>query len=314
MKLTIIAILLPFLTPALLQGGTPAPRDPRWEPRGPVVEVREYLLGEEEDQEELVHRYRFDHQGKLTELVRHIPDPDAPVTQHFSYNDQGMLEHWLARDPSGQIIWGYRYRYDQEGTLLQETEYGPGETITGQRAFTSRQEGDTVRVEESAYDSSGEVLWWMQRLRTSETPGEDWSLYYPDGRIITEGSRLYDSQGRIIREEERDTAARTTTITTYRYNQGENPLRIEETDSDGTLLRREEFQYDQFGNPLLHRTDIPADTVHTARYYQYEYDDHGNWTTRTIWNVRTRGDQLTAVTRERRFRHFTYHKTHQGEE
>ncbi|SIQ63472.1 hypothetical protein SAMN05920897_11220 [Alkalispirochaeta americana] len=304
MKLTIAVLLMPLLASTAVQAGNSTPQDPRWEPRGPVREVLEYTS--EDEEERLINQYHFNRRGKLKELVRYIPNPDEPVTQTFSYNDQGLLEHWLARGPSGRVLWGYRYRYDQEGTLLQETEYGQGETISGQRVFTSQREGETVRVEESAYDSSGEVLWWMQRLRSTGNPGEDWSLYYPDGRIITEGSRLYDLEGRIIREEERDTTTQSSITTTYRYSQGDQPTRIEERNHDETLLRREEFQYDQFGNPLLHRISSASDESHTTRYYQYNYDDHGNWISRITWNVRTKENQLKAVTETRTIRRFTY--------
>lgn len=311
-------VILAFGIGALYSLEPPENR-PEWQPAGPVLEVEEVVLHRNSAadtvpaRETPVLRARFSPGGRIISLVRYAPDANRPVTQTFSYDDSGRLEQWTARTPEKAVLWEYRYRYTEQGRILQETEFDRFGRVAGNRAYLYHHEDNGTRTEESAYNEHGEVLWWMQRFYSFDAREESWSMYYPDGRIITEGLRRFDAQERVIHEEEIDRATGNRTITAYQYGQGDNPVLVEHLDSLDSVHRRDTFEYDQYGNITLHRQELPAENRSIVRRFDYQYDRFGNWTQRISWRIVTENgtlQNLEHVTRERRF---VYHEEQNGE-
>lgn len=298
-----IASLVIILSAPGVPALDPPENNPRWTPRGPVHEVEEFILREGAEAT-LVQRARFSGTRRVKEIVRFVPNPDRPVTQSFSYDEEDRLVRWVARDPEGTMLWGYQYRYTPDGRLMQETEFDRNGRIAGNRAFLYYQDAQEFRTEESAYDASGELLWWMQRLRRIDAPEETWKMHYPDGRVITEGVRQFDVRDRVLREEEIDRATGNRTVTVFHYGRYDDPIRVEFFDSSGTLTRQEILEYDEQGNPTAHSIiTVPENRRLTRRYY-YRYDQYGNWIHRISWRIVTEDEalrEIEQVTRERRF-------------
>ncbi len=304
----VLAVFITVLLHVPVSSLEPSDNLPEWVPRGPVLEVKEYRVPDPNvpDVRRPVQNARFSESGRIEKLVRYVPDHRRPVTQRFSYDAEDRLESWFAQDEQGAMLWGYRFRYTSEGDLMQETEFDREGDVAGHRAFLYYRDNGEVRVEESAYDSRGEVLWWMQRIRDTGFGGEEWSVYYPDGRVITEGVRKFDHLDRLVHEEEIDRTTNERTITTYEYDTGDRPIRVEHRDSTGSVTRSEEYQYDENGNPVLHRITTDSEERRIVRRYQYEYDRYGNWTRRESWYMVTEETRLRSIDQDVRVREFTY--------
>lgn len=281
----------------------PPERNTLWIPAGPVREIEEFILRENAEAVP-VQRARFSETHRIREIVRLTPDPSRPITQTFAYDEHDRLIRWEARDVEDTMLWGYRYRYTAEGRLMQETEFNRNGEIAGNRAFLYYQDDAGLRTEESAYDAAGDLLWWMQRVRKTDAPEEEWTMYYPDGRVITEGVRRFDYQDRVIHEEEIDRATGKRTVTVFHYNRHDVPVHVEHFDSAGRMMRRETFEYDRWGNPLVFHLDTPLEQRRLTRRYHYQYDQYGNWTRRIMWRIVTENEtfrEIEQITRERRF-------------
>lgn len=308
--LALTAPTVAAIEPAFSSGNTRSASadDPRWNPHGPVAVVHEYVEADDAfpTNRRTVQRYKFSESGKLVELTRYYPDTERPISQSFTYDDEGRLTAWFARNADNNVLWGYRYRYNERGQLIQETEFGYNEHVVGHRAYLYHREDGMLRVEESAYDASGGVLWWMQRERSSHPDNESWSVYYPDGRVITTGTRTFDGHGNLVMEEEHDQISGHNSRTYYRYNpQGQVTL-IEQFDRNDELQRHEEFQYDRHGNPTLHRIRMTSNGTYTTRFIQYDYDEYNNWVRNVQWTMRTEHAQLRVIEESVRIRRIEY--------
>jgi antitoxin component YwqK of YwqJK toxin-antitoxin module len=306
--IALAAVLLPATTISSME---PAADDHRWVPSGPVKAVDEFIEREivhDGRHTQRVRRYVFSPEKKVTSIIRYEGPGGSPVTQTFEYDDEGHLVSWTARNANDTTLWGYRYRYNEEGRLLQETEFDRHGRVTGHRAFLyhTGESGET-RLEESAYDATGGVLWWMHRTRAANNEDEQWSVYYPDGRVITEGLRRFDAQERLILEEEVDRTTGNRSITRYRYAGHHQPITVEHYSGKDVLQRREVFRYDERGNVTFHRITTATENNHTTRHYQYTYDEYGNWIRRVQWLVRTGETEMPAVERVIHIREFKYH-------
>lgn len=310
----VVAAGIALLTTAPLPAMEPTMGDHQWVPNGPVRAVDEFVEREQDRNRRStrrVQRFTFSPQRKVTSITRYDGPRGSPVTQTFEYDDQGNLTSWTAKTGENTTLWGYRYRYNEKGRLLQETEFDRYGRVSGHRAFLyhTGEDGET-RLEESAYDATGGVLWWMHRTRAANNEDEQWSVYYPDGRVITEGLRSFDAQGRLILEEEVDRTTGNRSITRYRYAEHRQPIRVDHYTGEDLLQRREDFRYDERGNVTFHRITTSNEGNHTTRHYQYTYDEFGNWIRRTQWLVRTGDTQLPAVERVIHVRQFEYRMEH----
>lgn len=263
-----------------------------------------------EAESRLAQTFVFSRECKLVKRVQFLPGRRRPVTQEFFYDENGRRETWVARDHTGATLWQYRYRYNEQGRLIQETEFDRDGHVAGQRAFLYHEENGTVRVEESAYDAFGAVLWWMQSVRSTNArdaaADEEWTVFFPDGRTITEGIRRYDHRERIVYEEEIDRTTDTRITKRYEYGARDRPTRIERRNSDDEILRVEEYRYDRQGNPVFHRTRIIPDDYHLTRRFEYRYDEYGNWIRRVGWSVVTTDGRLETVEQNIRVRRYEY--------
>jgi hypothetical protein len=217
--------------------------------------------------------HQFDHNGNLTSLEL-VPTKEASTARYVYLHDAaGRLTEEHTVEPDGTLTNRKQFRYgvDEEGRQLA--------------LVAATEEGLFAHAEFSLYDGRGLLA---EQIVVSGQGIAEKSLYDVEGNLLYH-ARYF--QGRLVLE------------ATHHYG----PLgRLKESrfyGSDGELMRKDFYRYDQSGN----RVEQTSEFYHQSRLRKsvvtYEFDHMGNWTKETIqrWSDKNGGQTLgeTVVSRER---------------
>lgn len=184
--------------------------------------------------------YTYDQQGRLFSALNYRDEGILMSRDEYAYNEQGLVTESRSYEGSTEYTSRVEYTYDDFGnkTLAKRINYD--EILLCREKF------------EYTYDGQGNILTiHMQRMQWSSLLDR---LYIYD----------YDSDGRIAEEWEYSLAEKDLVCTEMGF-----VVTDVKTDSNGILLWRYEYDYDEQGNVLEKR--IYRSDGELEGYYEYVY-------------------------------------------
>ena len=229
--------------------------------------------------------------GSVVQQVRLFGADEVQTYSEFSYDNDGRVEMWTGYGRNDQRIWQYRYEYDEQGRLQQETVLDESERVEETTLF--QYEGDQL-IEEIAYVGS-QVEWRKSYTRNSSDSYREWSLYDGEGMRFKHVEEYLDDSGNVVREVHYDQFGGVYEEVTRRFDAQGRLWQVDFQNGLGELIRLIEYRYDRSGRLLWSRTTLAQSEEPTAEIERYYRDDRGNWTRRvTTVLVGPIGSQLIA--------------------
>jgi hypothetical protein len=178
------------------------------------------------------------------------------------YNPEGSLEYKEVYNPDGSLEYKETYKSDNRGKKVACFYNNSDENLLLIATYKYDDEGN--EMERQLYDRNGS----LGRKSISEYDDRENRIEYRhyfsnSNEISCEWIFIYDSKGNIIREN------------IFEYD-----------DSDGRIYYHAKIKYKHHydnGNRIEITYYIKEDDT-CVKYYEYKYDDKGNWTERKYYN------------------------------
>ncbi|MDR1730330.1 MAG: hypothetical protein LBR52_06680 [Prevotellaceae bacterium] len=213
----------------------------------------------------------FDEQGYFSKIT-HI-DISGNEVGHtdYLYNEQKQLVEILTYDAEGGFSDKVMRTYDEKGRIYEVAMINSSGGISGSVLIDYDENAHTVT--EDTYNSQGKLLRKeVRQLNKNKFPVE---------------TKIYDGEKNVINHRKE----------TFEKSGLRNALTV--FSPEESILMNISFKYDKKGNLIQQEgTDENGETFLPVRY-EYEFDEHGNWTQR----VEFIGEKPTFVL-ERQFEYY----------
>lgn len=251
---------------------------------GPVASMAVYQTYEPDTEEpRLQQEWVFDADGEVTGRVFYsysFMDGSLRYRIVSTYGADGLRALSENVTPDGSIVGRTEFTYDGEGRLVEEAAYD--------------EEGTETRRQVSGYDADGNLV-ERDTYRDGELVGRSEFEYDGEGRRTA--ARAYDADGTLRRET--TYSVPDLEYETLRYDGGQvetrsvavenefGPVSYETFLPDGTLDNATYFTYDEAGRMIERQDMVTYESMGTVQqstsraFYEYEFDDVGNWVRRT---------------------------------
>jgi RHS repeat-associated protein len=172
--------------------------------------------------------------GQLANVQRYtdVAGTQLVGSSRIIYDGDGHITDLRYYDGSGTTLTAYTDVYGQNGTLITESVNGVGTTY----GYDANNQLTSAGSTSYSYDANG-------------NPTGPGYVIGPDNRLLSDGTWTYsyDAEGNLIKRS-KGTSAETWT---YGYDNANHLIWVEQRATDGgTLLLRDDFQYDVFGNRI----------------------------------------------------------------
>lgn len=238
--------------------------------------------------------FTYDQLGKLTEHILYFAIDDVYEKRVLIRDDKGfaLSETKYYGDEAGEKteyeytsdgkIVGIRH-YDEEGDFFQrevltyDDKNNPHERITYNKedkkikliTFLS---GDQYKIIDEEYDAKGGLLSRTEILLNEKGKESKAIQTNAHGKLISTVENIYDDRGNVIRRVHKDFHSKTVKFV---YDEQDRLIEQELFDGNGTLLRKNLYDYDDDGNMMSEQTyEIDSSRGGKDKHYalRYEYD------------------------------------------
>lgn len=201
---------------------------------------------------------KYDSLGNLLECTTFEENGTVDFKFLYRYNSLGQEFENKAYNADGSLYETIIYLYDNQGNLIEkEKEMGAG-TFGYRIAFR--------------YDAVGNEI-----EKTS---------YRFDGSVEKKSTYQYDTHSNLIESSEDGFH------NSFQYNEKGNL--VEEIEKEGNQFKfRSLYTYDKQNNLLSTKVFNANNDYFFGARYEYEYDDQGNWTKKTKYNVEDKAEEVT---------------------
>ncbi len=236
--------------------------------------------------------YTYDQLGKMTEHILYFAIDDVYEKRVLIRDDKGnalsetkyyggeageKTEYEYATD--GKIV-GVRY-YDEEGDFFQHEvltyneKRNPLERITYNKDDKKIQHitflsDDQYKIIDEEYDAKGALL-SRTEIQLNENGKESKSFQTnAQGKVIASVENIYDDRGNVIRRVHKDFHPKTVKFV---YDEQDRLIEQELFDGNGTLLRKNLYDYDDDGNMMSEQTyEIDSSRGGKDKHYALRYE------------------------------------------
>ena len=196
--------------------------------------------------------YYYNNDGFLVELSNYGPDGMLVWKNIFKYDKHNKKTHEASYDPDGSLAWEDKYKYDKNDHLLEKVSY----LVEDENEYVSR----TFR-----YDSQNQLV--------KETS------YYPEGKRSSDFIYTYNFDGKLVEEKFYDYYKKLTLKDQYKYDRKENLKEWILIDKNGKLVNNYEgiakktYLYNRKNNIIGIELKNDQGSVVKKEIFQYGKDD-----------------------------------------
>lgn len=210
-----------------------------------------------------------DDAGKLLKETKYYGGDPGEHTE-YTYNSEGEPIERKNFDEEGIFISREVYNYDDKGGLSEQVTYDDKEHIISKMTFSS---GVDKSIEQSEYDGKNKLV--SRTVVKFNDAGKEISSIQttPEGKLISGITTVYDERGNVLEKQYKDFYSKTTR---YKYDEKDRCIMQELFDGNGTLLRKNMYEFDDDGNLTAEQT-YEMDTSrggrdkHFETRYEYEF-------------------------------------------
>jgi hypothetical protein len=195
--------------------------------------------------------------GNKLEEVHYLNNNVVSEKFNFEYDKNGNLLNETKYNASGRMYEKYVYKYNDKGYLTEVLDYNSDTLVDGKSEYVNDVNGNAI--EEKDLNSNGIVY--------------DSYTY------------KYDDKGNLIEENDYNSRNILNEHFVYKYDANGNLIENSIYNSSNLLFDRFTYVYDEKGN-VIEEIDYNGDgAIFKKNVYKYHYDQNGNWTKRTKYNV-----------------------------
>lgn len=242
-----------------------------------------------------VKSYRITNYLAKSDLGEVVKGDEIGALGRIVYNEKGFRieEFWAFNGETSRRVYNYdedgnciesitynqdktikdygKFHYDKNGNIQDEMFYDSADKLISKYTYTSDKNGNIIEQLEFNQDGELEVS-HSSKYNSSSLETEHITCFYENGnRMFTKQTFEYNSNGKITKSTLYDDAKNVIGRWLYAYNE------------QSSLASEEVFD--------------AAESLTEKRTYIYEYDNAGNWTTRTSYDGIT-GDAQVITVRE----------------
>jgi YD repeat-containing protein len=259
------------------------------QPDGPAVFYPIWCTICEYDQDENRIKQGQDWEtGFVGETTRYVRDESGAVREQIAENEKGELEHKIVRGPFGKteeedyqrgaLQFRQTYRYDQNGNLIEWVTYNPDGTQAASTTATFDEKGNVTEQFDLGPDNSFR-LHFTQSFDPN-TGVQTFTNFNQDGTVrltfAANENRITNYWQQPAREHEFGSSVCFNAEPMHQVCETHNP--------DGKLWRTSAtFADEKRRNPTRVELRDNDDQVQMAGDFEYEFDEHENWTKRSGW-------------------------------
>jgi len=210
-----------------------------------------------------------DESGKLLKETKYYGDDPGEHTEYV-YNKEGEPIERKNFDEEGNFISRDVFNYDDKGGLSEQVSFNDKEIVISKITYTT---GGDKSVEQCDYDGANKLV-SKTVIRFNDTGKETSSTQTtPEGKLISSIVTVYDEKGNVKERQYKDFYSKTIR---YEYDELDRCTMQELFDGNGTLLRKNMYEFDEQGNLVTEQT-YEMDTSrggrdkHFETRYEYEF-------------------------------------------
>ncbi len=210
-----------------------------------------------------------DDAGRLLKETKYYGGEAGEHTE-YTYNSEGEPVERKNYDEEGSFISREVYNYDDKGGLSEQIIYDDKDVVTSKVTYTS---GEDKSIEQCEYDGKNKLL--NRTVVMFNEGGKEISSTQttPEGKLISCIVTIYDERGNVAERQYKDFYSK---VIRYQYDEKDRCIMQELFDGNGTLLRKNIYEFDEHGNLSSEQT-YEMDTSrggrdkHFESRYEYEF-------------------------------------------
>jgi len=212
-----------------------------------------------------------DDKGRLTEETKFYGDDSGEKTT-YAYDDKDNLTERTYYDEEGVFSSREEFKFDEKGSLSEQLKFDVNNKLEGRSTFSQNEDKS---IEQCEYDAAGKLQ--NRTVIKFNEAGKELSSAQttPEGKLISGIDTVYDDKGNAIERHYKDFYSKTVRS---QYDENNRCITQELFDGNGTLLRKNMFEYDEEGN-VIHEATYEMDTSRGGRdkhfETRYEYEWYG---------------------------------------
>jgi hypothetical protein len=186
----------------------------------------------------------------------------------YEYDGKDNITKITYFDEEGELSSYVKVTYDEKGDVIEKVTFDAKNNQTGKNTYSKPADH---QIEEIEFDGSEKMI--AKTLIKFTEDGKELSTIQtnPTGKLISGQQNIYDEKGNIIKRIYKDFYSKSLN---YSYNEKDQLTSQELFDDNGSLLRKNIFEYDEEGNVSAEQT-YEMDTSRGGRdkHYgiRYEY-------------------------------------------
>ena len=203
-----------------------------------------------------------DEEGKLLKETKYYGDDSGEHTE-YTYNEKGEPIERKFFDEEGTYTSREEFSYDANGSLSEQLKYDADGKVAERITFKT---SDDKSIEQNDFGANGKLT--SRTVVKFNEQGKEISSVQttPEGKLIASTVTIYDEHGNVTERQHKDFYSKTIR---YQYDENNQCIMQELFDGNGTLLRKNMYEYDGDGNVLREQT-YEMDTSRGGRDKHYE--------------------------------------------
>jgi hypothetical protein len=234
--------------------------------KGKLIEHALLYAAEDATEKRMLVR---DDAGKLLKETKYYGGDPGEHTE-YAYDDKGEPIERKNFDEEGNFISREVYNYDDKGGLSEQITYDEKDVVISKVTYSS---GADKSIEQCEYDGKNKLLNRTFVKFNDEGKEVASTQTTPEGKLISAIVTIYDERGNVKERQFKDFYSKTTR---YQYDDKDRCIMQELFDGNGTLLRKNIYEFDEDGNLTSEQT-YEMDTTrggrdkHFETRYEYEF-------------------------------------------
>lgn len=233
---------------------------------------------------------RYDEHGFQVEYRCYFEDEDYKDRSFYknSYVENGNMVERSIYNTDSILSYKTIIVYDKNGNEIESTTYDAKGYLNGKRLYTYDNKGNMI--ERCSYGSSVDIPPYEKFTYTYDSKGNmvGGNGYSSGGEVTTTYAYKYDNKGNRVEQNTYFTSKKRgdgQSLLQLEYDENGNQTKITELNPDGSIKSISTYKYDVYGNQMegceVHNTN----QTESNWVCSYEYDEQGNWITKTYRNL-----------------------------
>jgi YD repeat-containing protein len=232
----------------------------------------DYKFGSREEEGIKIKYLEYNETGAITSETRYKYGDDEFRKITYKYDKKTGETEITTTDADDIIKKVTKEKFNKEGYLTEETEYGPSGDLIYKTIYTYNSSNKVLK--ETKYNKSGNIQRFTDFIYDNSNNLTEKTTKSSDDNVIEKVTYLYDGSGNRTEENVYKREGNINEKYTYKY-EGNNRIEEIKLNADGKMVYKVTCKFDGSGNKT-ERILYAADGETISVKMNYKYDKNGN--------------------------------------